>query len=1139
MNLTQFFILFLIRNGGFMKNDKKLENLRNHVFNNTWEEFYRKSFQSEEIEKVISANNIMQIIVWCHKHNNFYPSYPLYAPSKQNKNLKDYQEYIKGNYTLFSFAKFIQKNNITKEIRLLLHSKKSIKEDNKSVTIPISDSLTDEYIEGLSLTINKIFKVDGSPTKRELTIYFEKLYKLLDKFNFKTIILQPLLNKNRVIGVLSIYSETPDYTESTLEELRLSVSDKIINLRKLITKAEREKKKREDEEQEILIRNVISSIMSRNISHNIGSHVLVNVENQMENTPIIEHKRLINYILERMNFITQVSTLWSPEWSLPRFFKKEIIQQFLDQKHLLYNIVTIDGLKYKEKSDKSYYIISKETPSKTKHSFQIINRDRPISKTPITEENDDVLVDIPGGKIGYHAIYTIIENILRNSAKYGYATLSNRYQKKRMELNITIEENKNSHQHRVQIWDNVSYISNLLHAFNPPIKELRTDEIKLINIKELTDEPFIKIELQIKEERISIYVHKTLERIKDNSWTIAPSSNFNYEEKLKDKESFFISQARFHSILKNLGDKDNNSRFIYTRAQNILTKKENLLKFIILLQKRVFNPLHKSINLFFNKSIIDNEKDLNKNNGLSEIKICALYLSGSDYHSLAKNKKRSFIQAIAKPDYDEAGHLLCYRLGYEFLLNKPTIYSLCLSPNFKEKLSFIQECSDESFVLLKESPQKSSLRTSPKIISSEFLIYDFKKFEESILKLNKEDMQDKLNRFPYRIIVLTDGISNRLMQYTQPFIRKRVAQLDISECHNKENFKEKILNTWREHTLKVNRHNQIDIEINLNGSYNNKNMDNMIPIAENLLQKFTDKLLENEFINNSQKNKLLKIIQYESKSILHNTDFQKLFRLDEENKPKINHHQTLNQSSFSFKLKEYDSDFNHKTILLSRHLKDKEQAKATINIEAPLVYYESLSGETNQFWMYQYMFKEENNPTNLLFNQIKLLETALYRIAIFDERLLSMIDSQQAENQNLYFINEINGYKISNFSNGLSGEFQNLELLLKQKSDNPIKKVNIDILIVHYGLLEKIRENSKLSAENLKILLSSFPMVVLTSGRGIILNNKTTKRGHIKFISFPILKEYFRHNAINKLGLTQMLMNLIGIKNNLSGLYYE
>lgn len=1121
-----------------MENGDRLENLQHHVFNNTWNEIYKESFEQRSVKAHLLDDMIIQVIVWNKRYQNFYPSYPISSSSLKNKDLKEYREYINGNYSTFSFAKFIQKNNIQQEIRILLYQEKNeIKHHKDSITISINAQINNIHILTEQLNNLEEIKIKGYPSIRELTLYFEKLYKLLGKFNFKTIIIQPILNRgDRVIGVLSLYSEIEDYHYHGLDQLTSLLSQEIHQLSKAISSAERKKRKKEEEKEKIRIRNVISSIMSRNISHNIGSHVLVNVEKHMENTPIVEHKKLINYILERMNFITQVSTLWSPEWSLPRFFKREIIQQFLEQKHLLYNIATADGLEYKEREANNYYIVSKESDSETKHSFQIVDG-KASGSSKNQDQQDDVLVDIPGGKIGYHAIYTIIENILRNSAKYGYATLSYRYQKKKMELNITIDEESNDHKHKVEVWDNVSYISNLTHSFDPKWEEIKQQEIKVLTIQEIPEEPFIQIVLRIKEEQITLYVHKTKTVVENNSWLLPPSKHFNYEEKLQTKNTFFISQARFHSILKSLGDTENRRELIYQRSKNILSRGENLKKFVLLLRKRVFNPLHHAINQFLTASLIDNENDLNKNNGLSEIKICALYLSGADYRDLAKDKKRDYIKAIAKKEYDEEGNLLCYRLGYEFLLNKPTVYSLCLSSQFREKLSFIEQCSDESFVLLKEVKKRTLLRTSPKIISSEFLIYDFKKFEESILKLSKEESQDKLNRLPYRIIVLIDGKSDTLDKYTQPFIRKRVAQLDISHCRDKEKFKEKILNAWIEHTLKVNQHNSITTMINLNGTQRESNTNNMLTIGENLLKSFSQKLLEDDLITTTQHKNLLKIIQYESKSILTHTDFQKFFNLNEGERPLASNTTTdthLGSTHFSYALKKPHPSFTQKSILLSRHIKSKSRAKEALGIDNPLVYYESLSGETNQFWLYQHMFQTDSiAPTELLFNKLKLLETALYKIALFDERLLTMIESQTAEDQGLYMVNEINGYQISNFSNGLSGAFENEELLLTQDQ----KRVNIDILIVHYGLLEKIKDNSKLSEKKLEKLLFSFPMVVLTSGRGIVLSNKTRKNGHIKFISFPILKEYFRHNAINKIGLTQMLMNLIGIKNNLSGLY--
>jgi len=1139
--------------------EEELINAEKEIFENSWQHIYKKLFDRKEIRDKLANNTVMQIIVWNSQYKLFYPSYPIYhyqKSSKIDKNLKQYMEYIRGNYDSFTFAKLIQKHNISKDIYLLLHSDKPIKIENNFVSIPICDSAD---ITQLANSISLAFNLSEGLSIRGFSIYLEKLNELLETFDFQTIVFNPILDEGKVIGVVSIFSEIKDYNTKELLEIKEIATKQIQNFNRQMKQAKEnikqkniDKEKRKRKENYIMIKNIVSSIMSRNISHNIGSHVLVNVENIMNNTPINEHKKLINYILERMSFITQVSTLWSPKWSLPRFFRREIIQQFLEQKHILYNIVTTDGLKYIDElkfneCDSSYYIISKPA-SKKEHNFKIIGAIPSNQELPY-DTKDDILVDIPGGKIGYHALYTIIENILRNSAKYGFATLSTRYQKKQMELNIHINEEEADHTHRIQIWDNVSYISNLKYSFD--IDNIKKEDIELISIEEIINEPFILIKLNIKNEVISIYVHKITTNPQNNTWLIPCSPKFEYKKKLETKNNFFISEARFHSILKNLSGYEYNryqkfhQQTLLKRAKDILHQ-NNLLPFIKLSKKRLFNPLHHTINTFLQEPLIDTQKDINRNNGLSEIKICALYLSGDSFEDLAKNykkenKNRKYIKSIAKPDFDKNKNLLCYRLGYEFILNKPTIYSLYLSKEFKERLSFIESCSDDSFVLVKDiSKQKSTIRKISKIISSEFLIFDFKKFKKII---SKENHIDKLNELPYRIIVLTNNESeefNKIVKENKPFT-KRVAQLNIAECKDKEKFKEKILNTWIQHILNVNRYSQIETSLNLNGVNNfiSDNVDTEI-IAKDLLKKFAKKLTERGYIS---KDNIEKIIDFELSDILFETKFQQLFENDKCNQTTIKTNY-IDEVRFSFILKNQNSSYKQKAIVLSRHAPSKEEAKKEAQIDKEILYYEPLSGITNQFWLYKYMFKENKNNNEYLFNKLKLLETALYKIAIFDERLNNIIDAKQAREQNLYIINEINGYRVSDSSYALTGEFEYNKIIFKDKQSS--EKVNIDILIIHYGLIEKIKDNSKLSESELKKLLSSFPMVVLTSGRGIILDSSIenitqsyAKNNYIKFISYPVLKEYFKNNAINKIGLTQMLMNLIGIKNRLSGLYDE
>jgi hypothetical protein len=174
----------------------------------------------------------------------------------------------------------------------------------------------------------------------------------------------------------------------------------------------------------------MTAIIARNLSHNIGSHVLsrwINTLNKLleikkvdklknitdrENyDQIVEEigqdkfirllpelykslersKPLFQYIQHRMDFIATVATS-TPSSEMTMDFKKDVLNPFTDKernKVILENIAASEG-------------------------FNNI----------IFEENDITLpenckrVSIPNGIIGTHAIYSILENFIRNAAKH-------------------------------------------------------------------------------------------------------------------------------------------------------------------------------------------------------------------------------------------------------------------------------------------------------------------------------------------------------------------------------------------------------------------------------------------------------------------------------------------------------------------------------------------------------------------------------------------------------------------------------------------------------------------------------------------------------------------------------------------------
>lgn len=156
---------------------------------------------------------------------------------------------------------------------------------------------------------------------------------------------------------------------------------------------------------------LVAAIMSRNLSHNIGSHVLYHLREDLELRQFEEVDRLlapevtkdrriadlIKYLQARMDFIALVSSegaTWPGVVSLD-----SLRAPYLDPGSLL--------LKHIVKSQRL-------RPPLVKVQTESEARGGP-------PENPDFA--IPTGAVGSQALYSIIENFIRNSAKYGTAAV--------------------------------------------------------------------------------------------------------------------------------------------------------------------------------------------------------------------------------------------------------------------------------------------------------------------------------------------------------------------------------------------------------------------------------------------------------------------------------------------------------------------------------------------------------------------------------------------------------------------------------------------------------------------------------------------------------------------------------------------
>jgi hypothetical protein len=195
------------------------------------------------------------------------------------------------------------------------------------------------------------------------------------------------------------------------------------------------------------LRSAVAAIMSRNMSHQQGSAVipyLLSLEGVKDKEKILT--QYLSYIESRMDFVATAATMEFPKWGISVKFIKDIMIGFVSQYGLLECLCKSEGYRYDNIQFKVYINNSENLLEK---NINIINE-------------KDVNVWIPGGLTGIHAFYLILENIMRNAAKYN---------KKDSELVVSIKLIEKDDSYIVQVWDNLSSKIEKVTEFNNTFRE--------------------------------------------------------------------------------------------------------------------------------------------------------------------------------------------------------------------------------------------------------------------------------------------------------------------------------------------------------------------------------------------------------------------------------------------------------------------------------------------------------------------------------------------------------------------------------------------------------------------------------------------------------------------------------------------
>jgi hypothetical protein len=162
--------------------------------------------------------------------------------------------------------------------------------------------------------------------------------------------------------------------------------------------------------------------MGRNMSHNIGSHVLARysgrvrsdlVQAPVEQSGPLDHREdFLRYLQRRMDFIAEVATSERSLWSQPLGLRSVLERLDFDRQVKLLN----DGGRRTHQPILLSYVAGKDGPTGPVRATVEIDTPTP------TEWH----FNCPGGEVGAHALYVILENIIRNSARHNSGSLPDR-----------------------------------------------------------------------------------------------------------------------------------------------------------------------------------------------------------------------------------------------------------------------------------------------------------------------------------------------------------------------------------------------------------------------------------------------------------------------------------------------------------------------------------------------------------------------------------------------------------------------------------------------------------------------------------------------------------------------------------------
>jgi hypothetical protein len=243
------------------------------------------------------------------------------------------------------------------------------------------------------------------------------------------------------------------------------------------------------------VKSAVSAIMSRNMSHNIGSHVLARLSRaeDIEKILPVESATFNSYLKARMDFMADISTA-TPGATLTLGLYRDCTSFLKLSETDLQSQKKREGKdEEKEKFRRVQKVLLDRISGVDVIRCNKINFLVKKGNLPLSLSTDDVYFASPNGIMGIHALYIILENIIRNTSKHaGVSSLT---------ISIKANENWTNKEHlkreyiELTIWDN---------AGNCVYKEAENEQEKKLAVikalKKAIKKPLIDIAGKVRGE---------------------------------------------------------------------------------------------------------------------------------------------------------------------------------------------------------------------------------------------------------------------------------------------------------------------------------------------------------------------------------------------------------------------------------------------------------------------------------------------------------------------------------------------------------------------------------------------------------------------------------------------------------------